>query len=171
MTINKFYSKAAVVILSCTVYLVCSGPEVSGTIRHVHPHVIIPAPRPAGHLSGNASFNRWRSREVMTALKNSGLELVELQAGLIVSAPAAQDSIIFLLPSYGSDIGAMVATYSSGHDLDDALKIHSSMNKVPESPVWRIFRKDNVLLLISGVVPEEKARQYEKVLQDMLTTR
>ena len=41
------------------------------------------------------------------------------------------------------------------------------MNKDTEFPAWWIFEKDNILVLISGKVPEEKARQYEKVLNEI----
>ena len=100
----------------------------------------------------------------MKALKDSGLEAVDIAGGIIEGSPGATESTIFLIPSYGEEIGGVVSSYDSENKLLDALNYYASMNKDPQSPAWRIFRKDNILLLISGKVPEEKSLEYDKAL-------
>ncbi|RJQ21045.1 MAG: hypothetical protein C4560_04200 [Nitrospiraceae bacterium] len=112
-------------------------------------------------------FYRLGSRAVIEAFKEKGLEVVEVTPGLTIGAVAAKESVIFLLPSYGSDIGGVVSAYDSEDKLDESAGYYSSMNKDPGPPAWRIFRKGNILLLISGRVSEEKAREYERVLKEM----
>lgn len=102
----------------------------------------------------------------MKAFKDHGLEVVDMNPGLVRGAPLAQDSAIFLLPSFGGDAGGIVSAFRSWERLEKTLKYYSQLNKNPESPAWWIFRKDNVLLLISGKVPKEKAGEYGKVLSN-----
>ena len=66
--------------------------------------------------------------------------------------------------SGGENIRSLVSAFASKSAFDQAVRHYLNMNKNPESPVWRVFTKDNVLVLISGKVPEEDAREYEKVL-------
>jgi len=103
----------------------------------------------------------------MKAIKESGLEAVVLTGGIIANTPEATESTAFLIPRFGDDIGGVVSSYDSEGKLLDALNYFASMNKDPQSPAWRIFRKDNILLLISGKVPEEKSLEYDKALSRM----
>jgi hypothetical protein len=47
------------------------------------------------------------------------------------------------------------------------IAVRLQMNKDSASPAWYIFEKDNILVLISGKVPEEKTKQYENVLNNI----
>ncbi len=112
-----------------------------------------------------ASFYKWSSEEVVNAFKDHGLEVVDVKRGFTMGSPVARDNTIFLMPSFGKDLGSLVSSYNSEDALNESIKYYSKMNKNPESPAWWIFKKDNILFLISGRVPKEKARQYEAVIE------
>ncbi len=137
-------------------------------IRHVRPHTIYPVPGPPNQYMKEAFFYKWSSKEVIKAFKDHDLEVVDVKKpGFIMGSPGARENTIFLIPSFGNDIGSLVSSYSSEDVLKESIKYYSTMNKDAESPVWRIFKKDNILVLISGRVPEEKAREYQEVLSKM----
>jgi len=136
-------------------------------VKQVHPHIVLPPPRPPAHMLRNAQFHKWKCTEVIAALKAQGLEAEEVENGLTVSAYDAYESRIFLMPSFGKEVGGLAASYDSEEKIAGAMYYYSSLNTTPELPAWRIFRKDNILLLISGRVHGEKAREYEKALLQM----
>ena len=159
----RFGIRVFIVVLIVTV-MISPVARAGKVIRQVHPPPMMPPPRPPSWLMQQALFYKWKSADVMTALKAQGLEAADVKAGLTVGALAAKESTIFLIPSHGSDTGGVAASYESEEQLAEATNYYSSLNTAPEAPAWRIFRKDNILLLISGRVPEGKAREYEKAL-------
>jgi hypothetical protein len=163
---KKNYKKRLVIyiILAGFVHILCNPAWTQ--VKHIRPHSIQPAPRPPQQILQEARFYKWDSKEVIKKFKEAGLEVVEVK-GLVVGAPAAKESTIFLIPSFGEDIGGLVSSFSSEEDLKKTLIYYSRMNKDSISPVWWIFVKDNVLVLISGMVPEEKAREYKEILNNM----
>ncbi len=159
-----------ILLLAIAVFtLLISYPylALARSLQHVHPPPIQVWPGPPPHYSENTSFYKWKTDDVAKAVKNKGLELSELNEGLIIGAPAAKESIIFLIPSFGKDIGGIVSSYDSEEALKEATVYYSAMNRDAISPVWWIFIKDNILFLISRKVPEETAREYEKTLKEM----
>ena len=151
----------------CAVLFVFFDISSAKVIRQVHPPVIQPIPQPTRQFPGKSSFYKWESKDVVSALKENGLEIEDVKYGLTIGAEGAKESTVFLMPSYGKDIGGTVSSYDSEDSLKESATYYSIMNQNPKSPAWWIFRKDNILLLISGKVPEEKAREYEKVLNAM----
>jgi len=135
--------------------------------RHFQSHAMQPPPMPPEEYSAESRFYRLSVRDVVTALKKSGLEVADLNQGMTVGTPGARESTIFLIPSFGKNIGGLVSSYSSDKDLQRSIQYYVNMNKKTATPSWRIFTKNNILLLISGKVPENSANEYEKVLADM----
>ncbi len=84
-----------------------------------------------------------------------------------ISPIAPRESTLFLMPSVGKNVGGYVSSYNSADDLREMKKYYERLNKDPEAPAWRVFEKDNILVLISGRASEEKAKQYEKVLNEI----
>jgi hypothetical protein len=74
---------------------------------------------------------------------------------------------VFLIPSYGGNVGGYISTYDSDANLRESKSYYMKMNKNRKTPAWWIFEKDNILLLISGKVPHEIAGKYEHVLNNM----
>jgi hypothetical protein len=135
--------------------------------RHFQTHAMQPPPMPPEEYSAKSRFHRLSSSDVVTAFKKSGLEVVNLKPGLTIGAPGAQESTIFLIPSLGKNIGSLVSSYSSDEDLQKSIQYYAKMNKKTAPPSWRIFTKDNILLLISVKVPENTAQAYGQVLAAM----
>lgn len=140
--------------------------------RYTPPPNVLPLPQPPQQLPQQqpwpeASFYKWVSKDVIREFKNNGLEVKDVKPGYTVGTLTPREGTIFLIPSFGKDIGGYASSYNTEKDLKKMKKNYIKMNKNTESPAWWIFEKDNILLLISGKVPEEKARHYEKVLYEM----
>lgn len=152
----------AVLLLSCAF-----SPGRVDAFRQVTPPAITPQPGPRAQALQETSFYKWSSREVINAFKDTGLEVVNITNGLTMGSPAAKESMIFLIPSSGENIGGLVSSYRTQKALEEDRKYYTGMNKASGPPAWRILRRYNILLLISGKVPEEKAISYRKALDRM----
>jgi hypothetical protein len=163
----NFQSKILISIIICSIIFLSPDSISAKAINQVHPPPPQIFPGPPRQFLERAYFYKWECKDVIRALKDSGLEVVDVSGGITVASPAAAESTVFLMPSYGEEIGGVVSSYDSESNLLDSLNYYSSMNKDHQSPVWRIFRKDNILLLISGKVPEEKSLAYDMALSRM----
>jgi len=159
--------KIIVGIIICSILFLSRDNISAKAIHQVHPPPFQVHPSPPRQYLEKAYFYKWRCEDVIKALKDSGLEAVVLTGGIIANSPEATESTVFLMPRFGKDTGGVVSSYDSESKLLDALNYFASMNKDPQSPAWRIFRKDNILLLISGKVPEERSLEYSKALNKM----
>ncbi len=154
---------AVLIMLSC----LCLSGEEAGAFRQVTPPTITPQPGPPPQSVQNPSFFKWSSQEVVSVLKENGLEVVNIQKGLTMGPSAAEETVIFLIPSSGENIGGLVSSYRSLKALEEDMKYYSAMNRPSGPAAWRIFHRENILLLISGKIPKEKAMQYKKALDRM----
>jgi len=134
-------------------------------VRQIHPSINLPVVGPPVYAVQEKPFFRWQSEEIIKAFKVNRLEVMEIKAGMFVGGPWAKENTIFLIPSFGKDIGSLVSSFDSVKDINESAKYYSKMNDNAESPVWWIFKKDNILVLISGKVPKERAGEYGKVLK------
>lgn len=159
--------KLNIYVAAFTLSALLSCPAVAQVVRHVHPTDMPPPPGPPEHVIRNMNFYKWKSRDVIAAFKARGLEVAEVEGGLVIGAVAATESAIFLIPSYGEGTGGVVSGYESEDKLKEALRYYKALNVDPSSPAWRIYRRDNILLLISGRAPEEKAKEYERVMMGL----
>jgi len=141
------------------------GISCSGGIRHVTPPAAKQSPRP--DESESEMFRKWSAASVLTAITDSGLEAERVTRGVIVGPPGAKDNIIFIIPSYGENTGGLIAGFDTEKALLDAWVYFLGMNLNREKPAWRIYRRDNILLLISGLVPEEQSVKYLDALDGM----
>ena len=151
------------ILLSC----LCLSGEEANAFRQVTPPIITPQPGPPPQSVQNPSFLKWSSQEVLSVFKENGLEVVNIQKGLTMGNSTARETVIFLIPSSGENIGGLVSSYMSLTALEEDMKYYSEMNKPSGPAAWRIFHRENILLLISGKVPEEKALEYKKTLDLM----
>jgi hypothetical protein len=154
-------------IVMCSILFLSLDSISAKVIHQVHPPPVQIFPSPPKQFFEKAFFYKWECKDVIKALKDSGLEIVDITGGITVGSPAVVERTVFLMPSYGEEIGGVISSYDSESKLFDSSNYYSSMNKDPQSPAWRIFRKDNILLLISGTVSEEKALEYYNALSTM----
>lgn len=153
----------SVIIAAC---ILCSSGRAPA-VRQIHPPINLPVLGPPVYAVQDRPFSRWQSREIVDAFKEKGLEVMEIKAGMFVGAPWAKENTIFLIPSFGKDIGSLVSSFDSVKSINESAKYYSKMNDNAESPVWWIFKKDNILVLISRKVPEKKAVKYEDALMNI----
>ncbi len=140
-------------------------------VRQIHPQSITPVIGPPvtapASVEKKSTFYRWKSSDVITEFKNHGLEVVDSKPGMVAGPPGARENILLLMPSFGNDVGILVSSFESVLQLNEAAKHYSKMNDNTASPVWWIFKKDNILVLISRKVPRDKAVQYEDALRNL----
>jgi hypothetical protein len=134
-------------------------------IRHITPPAVKPAPRPDAYVS--MTFRKWSADSVFKTIKKRGLEAEQVTEGLIVGPPGSKDNIIFITPSYGERTGGLIAGFDTEQELMDAWVYLLRMNLNRKRPAWRIYRRDNILLLISGLIPEDQAVRYRNALDEM----
>lgn len=133
--------------------------------RFTPPPNVLPPPRPPQNLA-DASFSKWFSNDIVSQFIENQLEVADMKPGYVMGPVAPRESTIFLIPSYGENIGGYVSSYNSEDNLKEMKKHYQRMNNDPQSPAWWIYERENILVLISGKIPEEKARQYEKILSE-----
>lgn len=154
---------AILILLSC----LCLPGQKADAFRQNYPQAINPQPGPPPQIAQALSFYKLASREIINTFKESGLEVVNIQTGITMGPSNAEETTIFLIPSAGENIGGLIASYSSQQALEKDRKYYSEMNKPSAAPSWRIFQRENILLLISGKVPEVKALLYKETLEGM----
>ncbi len=133
--------------------------------RFTPPPNVQPPPRPPKNWEG-PSFFKWFSGDIVKKFKDNKLEVADMKPGYVMGPITPRESTIFLIPSYGENIGGYVSSYGSEDNLKTMKKHYQRMNKDPQSPAWWIFERENILVLISGKIPEEKAKQYEQILSE-----
>jgi len=109
----------------------------------------------------------WSVDDAVNVLNERSLEVKEPeyisetnQFGL----PAETTELIrFAIPSVGKDIQGCILTFELKDNLNKVRNYYADLNDKGQPHTWS-FMKDNILLVIDGVVPEEKARQYESAL-------
>jgi len=155
-----------IAIAIVSVYIIC-GSGTAPAVRQIHPPINLPVVGPPAYVVEEKPVSQWQSGDIIEAFKNSRLEVVEIESGVFVGAPGAKETTIFLIPSFGIDIGSLVSSFDSVENINEAAKYYSKMNDYAESTVWWIFKKENILVLISGKVPKERAGEYGKVLKGL----
>jgi hypothetical protein len=157
----------------CIIFIIVIVSMLSGytatswAVRQIHPHVIMPVVGPPPEYRPPKSFYKWKSNDIVKAFNDNGLEVVTIESGMVIGAPGAKESTIFRIPSFGDNVGSLVSSFGSLESINESVEYYSKMNESADSPVWWIFKKDNVLVLISGKVPKERAGQYDRVLSNM----
>ncbi len=144
-------------------------------VRQIHPQsstpvIGPPVTGPAATVEKKRTFYRWKSSDVISLFKNHGLEVMDIQPGMVVGSPGATENIVFLMPSLGKDVGGLVSSFDLLKSLNNSAKHYSKINDNAASPIWWILKKGNVLVLISRKVPGERVRQYKEALKNIEAT-
>ena len=109
--------------------------------------------------------HRWQTKDVIESFEEKGLA-VEKQRSIFdegsynSAIEEAEEAVRFDLASYGKDIGVCIHTFTSKDDLKHLQEYFLGLNEKGDLYTWS-FVKDNVLLVLTGTIPEEVARQYE----------
>jgi hypothetical protein len=119
--------------------------------------------------AASASFQKWKTSQVVNAFKAAGLEVEnprpmskpqDYGAAPTIDAEATQ----FTIPSTGEGGGGgrgHVYSFASEDDLEKMVQYYA--NASTDNFSW-VYVRDNVLVQVDGQLPEEKAKQYEAAL-------
>jgi len=111
--------------------------------------------------------NIWSADDVVKVLNEQSLE-VEAPEFITETdrfgLPATTKELIkFSMPSIGKGIQGCILIFELKDNLNKNKNYYSALNDKGHPHTWS-FLKDNILLVIDGAVPEEKAKQYESAL-------
>ncbi len=134
--------------------------------RYTPPANVIPSPQPPKQSWADGEFYKWATTEIIKAFQDGGLEVEEVKPAYTIGPVAPREATMFVMPTYGENIGGYLSSYNSEEDFEAMKEHYLDMNKGKKSPAWWVYEKDNILVLISGKVPAEKASMYEKTLID-----
>ena len=111
-----------------------------------------------------------KPQAVIDAFKNAGLEaentrpMTKEDYGF---APLGDEGIRFFIPSLGPDHGGRVVFYKDLNYLEKAQNFYKSLGKESAILYTWVFTNGNILVQINGDLPEDKAREYEKALNEL----
>jgi hypothetical protein len=116
------------------------------------------------------NFQKYKSQAVLEAFTGAGLE-VSRPAGFgstngfgnQVVPFTYQDGFNFAIPGSGANATGNITSFSTGSELDKA-KIYLANLANAGTTSYRVFTRDNILIYLTNVTSEVKAKQYEAVL-------
>ncbi len=146
------------IFLHSLVILICGsltfgGPSVTRT--------------PLPTLTVTPVFYQWNTDEVMRMMQLTGLETETIHVMTpeeygSIPVVAAQ-GLRFSIPSSCPHCEGIVFSFNTPTDLDIIKRFYTSSKNNPQASAW-VFEKDNILLHLSGDLPEAQALQYGAVL-------
>ena len=113
----------------------------------------------------------WKAEAVIDSFAKKGLPVEKPKftfEGLDMEPDSTikEEAVSFDMPAIGKDVGGSINTFEFRSDLNKLQEHFLDLNKKGDLNTWS-FVKDNVLLILTGNVPEKIARQYETALLDL----
>lgn len=147
---------------------------IKETIQVTVPVVVTATPLPVTETpspSPTSAFWKYSVNDAAKAIQDAGLEFVDP-----VSDPPQEsgirpyvenENLHFLIPSLCSDCGGRLFSFDNERDLNTLKKYYDGLKEA--SAMWFswVYVKDNILLQINGDLPEDKAKLYEEVLNNL----
>jgi len=116
---------------------------------------------------GEKLFYQFSSERVVEVFQANGLEAADprpaSEADYGGAPMAAKDAMRFSIPSLGAEAGGLVMAFESQENLAKAKAYFDEKAQSQETFV-RVFVRDNILVVLSGKMPEAESNQYEGVL-------
>ena len=109
------------------------------------------------------------AEEVVQAFRDEGLEVGEMQQvdreGDRSFVPKTyEEQVSFTIPSQGERVGGRVFTFESQEDLEQVREHYQGFGELFSS---HLYVEDEVLVQISGTLPEDDAERYGEVLREL----
>lgn len=145
--------------------------------------------------ASSADFERWASNQVVEAFQAASLECEQVRPitesdyrlhftncplgydycpfNVDITNPedfpplTAIEGSRFFTPSLCKDCGGRIFSFASPEDLKELRTYYFEQGEDHIAFFSFLYVRDNILVLIDGDVPEEKAKQYETALKDM----
>jgi hypothetical protein len=114
--------------------------------------------------------HKWFNKDVIEILKKHKLALEtvssdkELNHGSRKSK--AKEITRFFIPSLGEEVGGYIFSFEKQDDLEQSRKHYLEQNKEGNLYTWS-FVKDNILIVLTGILPESEARLYENAIYSL----
>jgi zinc ribbon protein len=112
----------------------------------------------------------WTTSQVTSAFRRAKLEISNprpMTNDDYGSVPhLATEAIRFFLPSLGGQKGGRIYDFANANDLQTVKQYYTSGASGAASPPW-VFTKDNILVQITGDLPENRAKQYQAALTSL----
>jgi len=116
---------------------------------------------------GEKLFYQFSSERVVEVFQANGLEAADprpaSEADYGGAPMVAKDAMRFSIPSLGAEAGGLVMAFESQENLAKAKAYFDEKAQSQETFV-RVFVRDNILVVLSGKMPEAESNQYEGVL-------
>jgi hypothetical protein len=109
------------------------------------------------------------AEEVIQTFRDEGLEVGETQQvdreGDRSFVPKTyEEQVSFTIPSQGERVGGRVFTFESQEDLEQVREHYEGFGELFSS---HVYVEDEVLVQISGSMPEDDAERYGEVLREL----
>ena len=125
----------------------------------------LPPPTPT------STFQRWSYQQAQQAIMNAGLEFEnvrEMTTDDYGLAPMnALEGYRFIIPSLCADCGGRLYIFDDPQKLCQMKEYYDGLAEVSAMFFSWVFVQDNVLIQISGDLPEAQALQYQQALVNM----
>jgi hypothetical protein len=113
----------------------------------------------------------WSANDLIKSLEGKGLKKQEHSSVLEgryndALINTAEEAVGFDLVSFGKEAGVSIHTFRSKKDLRKVQRYFLDLNEKGDLYTWS-FVKDNIVLVLSGTIPEDIARQYERTLYSL----
>lgn len=129
------------------------------------------APPPVRRPGRSRGFQRFKSSEVIDAFRSARLELGTVRPMTREDygfAPyVATEGTRFIIPSIGPESGGRVLSFSSSGDLETTKRYYDELGRGSAALFSWTFVNSNVLVQITGELPEAQARRYEAALRTL----
>lgn len=130
-----------------------------------------PAAAETSYLDSNPDefSNTWQSQDVVGFFVNAGLECENPQplADDGTLPVAASDAVQCVIPSLSPDYSTRIFSFSDPNQLQELRAYYDSQAQADLTNFSWVFVKDNVLVQISGDLPDDWASNYEAALNRM----
>ncbi len=159
---------AAVVACSCLSCLIGAGLGIVAWDEFNAPAQASPTRAATSRQVQSGAVRALRSQDVVDAFVAAGLELEEPQPITPEETSFVPLEVTeFLLPSQCPDCTGRIYVFDNPTELGKARTFYTRLGQDDPNQASWLYIKDNVLVQISGIVPQEQARQYGDVLRQM----
>jgi len=113
----------------------------------------------------------WSANDLIESLEAKGLKeekgrsiLEERDHDALINT--VEEAVGFYLSSFGKDAGVFIHIFRSREDPRKVQKHFLDLNEKGDLYTWS-FVKDNIVLVLTGTIPEDIARRYERILYSL----
>lgn len=121
--------------------------------------------------SSGVSGSKKTANDVVEAFKNAGLEAEDARNMTAedygIAPMKAKEAMRFFIPSLGENAGGRIFLYDKKADLEEMKNYYDELGRTSALFFSWTITKDNILIQISGNLPEEKYNEYKAALESI----